>query len=121
MTERPKDLENALVIVTGGVVLYWFSRWEWLLVTAGLVGLAAVFSPRIGGWISLLWMKLAALLGKVVPVVLLALVYFLLLFPLAMLARLFRGDPLQLKDHGEQSFWIKREHLYEARDLEKPW
>jgi hypothetical protein len=121
MTERLKDLEIALVIVTGGVVLYWFSRWEGLLVATGMVGLAVVFSPRLGGWISMLWMKLAVLLGKVIPVVLLALVYFLFLFPVAMLARLFRGDPLRLKIPGGQSFWIKREHFYTAGDLEKPW
>jgi hypothetical protein len=119
MKERLKDLENALVIVTGGVVLYWFSRWEGWWLPAGRN--SDVKTPRLGGWISMLWMKLALLLGKVIPVVLLALVYFLFLFPVAMLARLFRGDPLRLKIPGEQSFWIKREHFYTAGDLEKPW
>jgi len=119
--EQLKHHENCLAIVTGGLFLFWITRWEGVLVAAGLVGLTAVISSRMAALISRSWMKLAALLGKVVPAVLLTLVYFLLLFPLALLSRLFHRDPLRLRSGREDSLWVDRNHLYDAKDLEKPW
>jgi hypothetical protein len=119
--EQHRHPENCLVIVTGGLLLFWLTRWEGFLMAAGGVGLAAVLSSRMATLISRSWMQLAVLLGKVVPVVLLTLIYFLLLFPLARLSRLFRGDPLRLRLGRETTLWVERNHRYDAKDLEKPW
>jgi hypothetical protein len=42
------------------------------------------------------------------------------LFPIALLYRLTGGDKLQLKKKGD-SYWTKRSHKYEAKDLEQVW
>ncbi len=119
--ERSKTLESSLAMVTGLVMLWFFTGWKILLVAALLIGLTALVVPAGAALISRLWLGLAAVLGKIIPVVLLVLIYFLLLSPLAWLWRRFRGDPLRLNPGNAASLWIARDHTYEDKDLEKPW
>ena len=48
-------------------------------------------------------------LGLAVNVIVLAVFYFLIFGPFALLARLFSRDPLALRAAGRQSFWVSRE------------
>src|SRR5207247_5303096 len=54
--------------------------------------------------------------------VLLTLVYYLVLTPIALLYRLTHRDPLRLRraDDTGRSYWIVRDHPFEPRDLERP-
>ena len=69
------------------------------------------------------WLGLSAVLGAINSRVLLTLVYYLVLTPIALLYRLTHRDPLGLKraDDSERSYWILRDHRFEPRDLERPW
>lgn len=67
------------------------------------------------------WMKLAWLLGLVVPKIVLTLVFFLVLCPLAFIARLFKKqDPLFLS-RGSNSTFLKLSKTFGPADLENPW
>lgn len=51
------------------------------------------------------WMRLAWLLGQIVPRILLAIIFYLILTPLALMAKLIgEKDPLQLKNPGKSLF-----------------
>lgn len=65
------------------------------------------------------WMVLARFLGKINTFVLLTLVYFLMIGPLATFFKLIRKDLLDIKlsDH-KKSYWIKRKMLKE-KDYEQ--
>lgn len=119
--DQRKNLESCLAIVTGMVMLWFFTGWKSLLVAALLIGLTALLVPAGAALISRLWLGVAAILGKIIPVVLLVLIYFLILSPLAWLWRRFRGDPLRLKPGNAASLWVTRDHTYESKDLERPW
>lgn len=54
------------------------------------------------------WMKLGLLLGLVFSPIILALIYFGLLTPIALLIRAIGRDELQLKLHSSASYWILR-------------
>jgi len=111
MMNRAKGEVNAsetiTVLVTGLVVVFLVlgSRHPGLLFAAAAVGVAAIASRRLAGVIADLWMGLARMLGKVVPVILLAMLFYCILTPLAWLRRLFdRNDPLRLNDPGDTLF-----------------
>ena len=63
------------------------------------------------------------MLGAINSRVLLTLVYYLVLTPIALLYRLTHRDPLSLKraDDTGRSYWIVRDHTFGPRDLERPW
>ena len=56
-----------------------------------------------------LWLKLGTLLGRIVSPIVMFLVYFVFITPLAVIIRLFGKDLLRTKFNKSPSYWIKRE------------
>lgn len=111
--------KTQLVIVTGLLVLAWLFGSIYLVYAAGVVGLLS-FVPPIGHRLVWGWYKLAEGLGWVNSRVLLSIVYYVVVTPIAVLFRLFGNDPLLLKDK-KGSIYNYREHTYSKEDLENPW
>ena len=55
-----------------------------------------------------LWLKFGTLLGSIVSPIVMFLVYFVFITPLAVIIRLFRKDLLRKKFNKSPSYWIKR-------------
>jgi hypothetical protein len=90
----------------------------WVALAVAVVGLT---SHRLASIIHKGWMGLAHLLGLIVPNILLATVFYLILFPMALLSRVFgQKDPLHLKP-GAPTLFKTYNKAYTAADLEKPW
>ena len=56
-----------------------------------------------------LWLKFGTLLGRIVSPIVMFLVYFVFITPLAVIIRLFGKDLLRKKFNKSPSYWIKRE------------
>jgi hypothetical protein len=55
------------------------------------------------------WMKIAHFLGRVVTTLILALAYYLVITPSALIKRIFGGAPLPVKpDKKSSSYWVTR-------------
>ena len=117
--EDPATPKTQLVIVTGLLVLAAIFDSENIAYLALIVGLLS-FIPPIGNRIVWGWYKLAEGLGWFNSRVLLSLVYYLIVTPIALLFRLFGNDPLLLKD-TKGSMYQFRDHTYSKEDLENPW
>jgi hypothetical protein len=78
------------------------------LIAGAVVGLAAVIAPRLLTPFSFAWMKLGELMGKVVSPLVLGLIFFALITPVALLGRLLGRDELRLSKVNKNSFWIDR-------------
>ena len=55
------------------------------------------------------WMALGHLLGSIVSPLVLGLIFFVLISPVALIGRIAGRDPLRLKTRADTSYWIKRE------------
>lgn len=119
MPDRSKAYEGVLALVFGLLLLARLHHPTWLTVAIVLV-LTTLMSPWLAGWIAFGWTKLAELIGSVVSRVLLALVFFLVLTPMALFRRAIGSDPLSLKK-PKNSTWVGRDHTFTASDLDKPW
>lgn len=79
----------------------------WLI--AGIVfGLAAIVAPNLLTPFNKAWMKLGELMGKVVSPLVLGVIFFVLITPIALVSRLFGRDELRLKKTNARSYWIDR-------------
>jgi hypothetical protein len=68
-----------------------------------------------------IWKAVTGSLGVIVQHVILILVYYLFLFPLAMGARLFsKDDSLQLSNNSSSTF-VDENKTVSKKDLERPW
>ncbi len=121
MINREKNLETCLVIMTGLVALWFVYNIQGFLIAAIVIGIIGAFFNSIAHWINWLWYKLAELLGAVSSRVLLSIVFFLFLFPIALIYRLFNKDTLQLKKKENGSYWTSRSKVYEKKDLADMW
>lgn len=126
MKERLPELaiyKANLAISTGLFVLYIFVYPNrYLLYVGTAVGVLTLLWPALAQWISWGWYKLAEGLGYVNSRVLLTLVFFVFLLPVAMLYRFFNRDMLSLKSgRTDRSLYKERNHTYSADDLKNVW
>lgn len=113
--------KTVLTICLGFMVVYLATKMKWALTTALLVGLAGLFSDFLAKKIEWVWMKLTELLALIVPNILLGAVFYLFLFPVALLARLFgKKDPMMLKNTSATT-WVVKEKAFDKPSFEKPW
>lgn len=117
---KAKVLEVSLVITTALVIIYWRSSIKIYLYFAIAVGLVGILIPPLAGLIAKGWFKLADVLSFIMSRVILSSIFFLILFPIALLYRIGRKDKLQLRK-AESTTWILRNHKYIGNDMENIW
>ena len=113
--------KTILVIVTGLLALAWIFNLPLLGKVALGIGAISIFVPAAAKAIEWAWFKIALALGWVNSRILLSIIYFVFLMPLAWLSRLFTKDPLALKKGKRATLYVTRDHLYTGKDLENIW
>ena len=93
------------------------------LAAAVLLLAAGLFVKPAGALIARSWLTFGGALGAVNSRIILGAIFYLFLTPIALLARLTRGDFLHLKKRtgAERSYWHARNHAYTAEDIGKLW
>lgn len=117
---REKNIEAILVICLGLVVFYLILDIRILLLISVLLGLAGLFIPFIAKWVAKGWYGLSHVMGFVMSKVVLTIVYFVFLYPMALIAR--AGNKLSIKlKKSPESYWTVRNYSYKKEDLENMW
>jgi hypothetical protein len=75
---------------------------------AGLLCAFALIAPDRLSRLNQLWFQFGLLLGKVVSPVVLGVMFFLLITPVAIVTRLLGRDALRLKRRSDNSHWVNR-------------
>ena len=122
MSEAEKS-KAQLVIVTGLVVFSYIfkSASTYLLYAAAIVGVLCVFVPIFGDYLVKVWFKIAEGLGWFNSRVILTIMFYIFLWPIAMLYRLSSKNPMGVKRPDTKSVYAERNHTYVPKDLENIW
>ncbi len=116
-----KPLQSVLIISLGFAIIYLSSGTIWFLYLAFAIGFLGAISTFLAQKIDFLWGKLGLVLSKIIPPFLLMLIFFLLLYPIALLSRLFgQQDPLNLKKPVGSLLKVRKQAFTEA-SFEKTW
>jgi hypothetical protein len=120
---REKSLEAVLAICAGLLVLFWIFKNSYFIIAATVIAVVTLLSPFLAKWIAWFWYKLAETLGRINGFILLTILFYLFLTPLAWLSKLFKKDELQLKKKAnpEDSYFVERNHTFTKKDLENMW
>jgi energy-coupling factor transporter transmembrane protein EcfT len=87
---------------SGGVIRVWS-------VLLSLIFLIiTIIRPNLFTFLNKLWIKFGILLGKIISPLVMGLVFFIVVTPVGMLARILKKDTMGLK-RGASSYWINKE------------
>ena len=109
-----------LVISMGFLALHILFSWQWAVIVSFVVGVIGIISTYLSGKIEWLWMRFAKLLGYIIPNILLGIVYYVFLFPISALSKLFNKDPLMLSG-GYSTYFIDMKKEIDKKSFEKIW
>lgn len=110
---RSFGLMLAALLLAAGVYRAWHglppaATLAMLAVGALSATAAALLHPALLDPVARLWLRLGAILGMIVSPLVLAVIFFLLVTPIALIARLLGRDELRLKRPSGKSYWVAR-------------
>jgi len=109
-----------LVICTGLLVLHLVCAWPWAVYAALVIGLLGILSHSFSNAVATVWMKVAHGMSLISSSIVLGMVFYLVLLPVALVARMFTKDPLMLS-RNYATYFVKIDKTIDKKDLEKPW
>jgi len=117
---KTDSTKTILVMCTGFLVVYTITDWTWAVYISLVLGLIGVLSPYLSNQVNFLWMKLTWVLSLIVPNIILTLIFYFLLFPLALLSRLFGSRTFLIKNPSGSVYKIVNKK-FEKTDFENLW
>ncbi len=119
--QKTDPIKTVLVITVGMLIVFALTQWKWAFNAAVIIGLLGLLSSFIAKQIDFLWMKLAWVLSLIVPNILLSVIFYLLLTPIALLSRVFgEKNQLNLKNKTD-SLFKDYNKVFDKPSFEKPW
>lgn len=118
--EKDTSKSTILVISMGFLVLHLAFSWHWAVIVSLVVGIIGIVSSCLSSKIEWAWIKLSQLLSYIVPNILLSIVFFLFLFPISLLSKVFTKDPLMLSNKYD-SYFIDVNKEINKKSFEKTW
>ena len=99
----------------------------WPILKNNSINLIALFSsislliisfikPELLKPFNYLWMKLGLVLGKIVPPIIMFMIFFTIITPIGLLLRIFKKDLLCLKFTNEDTYWQDRKENVTTMD-----
>jgi len=119
--DQSRDTGMAMVLLF--LILFASRKREGYLFVAIALHILNMTWPQVYRPIAVIWLGLSDLLGSVVSKVLLSVVFFLVVTPIAILRRLAGKDSLKLRAFkaSQDSAMLERNHTFVSQDLEKPY
>lgn len=125
-SEKHQSLKTLAVLILAALIfgeVFSEKGQTQLILSYVAMGLAvfAAFWPWASLWIHRAWMKFGELIGAVMSRIILSVIFYVILTPLALLNKLFSKSPRFVKGKGRLSYYTVRDKLYESKDLSTTW
>ena len=110
-----------------GLLFPWISdktleTWPiWPFIVMGVFWAIAIIAPQILRPVNELWIKIGNVLGFINSRIILAVMFFLLIFPIGLLLKVFGKDSMDRKLDKEAKTYRKITKLRNKKHLEKPF
>jgi predicted membrane protein len=117
-----ETLKTITVLILACLIAHLIFGAKWLLWIAILLCVGNAFESRITAAIAKYWMRLAFFLGKINSRIVLALMFFIVLTPIALLYRLFNRKAVDhFRKNNRSSYFDDVHKSYGQEDFEKLW
>jgi hypothetical protein len=120
---KNETTKTILTISVGFLVIYFLTKSSqvWFLYISVFVGVIGVVSDTLSKYIEWLWLKIGLILSYIVPNIMMGIIFFLILFPISLLSKVFRKkDVLRLKNNSD-SVYSEVNREYDKSHFENMW
>jgi hypothetical protein len=116
-------LETIAVLAFVSLAIGLFFKIKALFFVALCLLFIGIFLRAVSIRIARAWLKFSSILGGISTRVVLSIIYFVFLTPIAFVYRLTHGDfiALKRKDSAAANYWNERDYVYTPKDFENPW
>jgi len=118
--EKDTSKSTILIITVGFLILHLAFSFYWAGIVALIVGIIGIVSSYLSAKINWAWMKLSLFLSYIIPNIVLSIVFFLFLYPISLLSKLFNKDQLMLSKKYD-SYFIDVNKEMDKKSFEKMW
>jgi predicted membrane protein len=115
MKSQPK--KTLLIIAIGLSILNIFVQNIGLIIIAFLLLFIAFSSKKISLFIESYWFKLSKVLAFISNRILLGMIFFIILTPIALAYRMFKRQ----KKKNQESFYVEYDKTFKPEDLKNTW
>jgi hypothetical protein len=119
--DQSRDTGMAVVLLL--LLVFASKKREGYLLAAIILHIVNMAVPQIYKPVAVLWLGFSELLGAVMSRILLSIVFFAVVTPIAIFRRLAGKDSLKLRAFkaSKDSVMVERNHTFVGRDLERPY
>lgn len=123
MQGKRSPYETVAAFVTVSIILFLLFQQKYWLHIGALLGLLTLLFRPIATLLDHIWLRVGKVLNFVFTRLLLSLVFFLILTPIAIIYRLLGKDSLQKKQVNDEngSYFVIRNQRFTPKDFEKTW
>lgn len=116
---RQQNTEFGLVLVMICCLLAYYTDEQFFSIGAIVLCLLVLLTPKFFIPFTWIWFKFSNILGNITSTLLLCIIFFYIVTPVAFIRKLCKKDSLQLKTFkkGKQSVFIDRNHLFLKENL----
>lgn len=118
---RERDLEVVVSLTLGSLLIFFLTRRIGFVIVAVMLLFVSLISKSATAKIVKIWLRITKAVGGGVNAIVLTVIFYGFLTPLAWLYRRFHKNPLFIEKGNRASFFINRNHVFEKEDFEKPW
>ena len=119
--DQSRDTGMAVVLLL--LLVFASRKREGYLIAAIALQVVNMAVPQVFKSVAVVWLGFSELMGAVMSRILLAIVFFAVVTPIAIFRRLVGKDSLKLRAFkaNKDSVMVERNHTFIGRDLERPY
>ena len=113
--------KTILIISIGFLFIFLISNVNWLLYISFFIGIIGLSSNKLSKFIEIIWFKIAEILSYIIPNILLSLVFFIILTPIAKISSLSNKKVNFKIDPNNSTTFINSNKNFNKKSFENPW
>lgn len=110
-----------LTIIFGLLLFNYFIENKIALYFSLLLSGIGVFSIKIPIIVEKIWFKISYILSQIIPNILLSLIFFLILTPIALLSRLFKSKTNFISKNNQVTTFVPQRKSFDKKSFERAW
>ena len=118
---KSDSYKTVLTIITGLLIFFYFFNNEYLFYLILFIGISSVLSQKVSLFYEKIWFTIAYILGLFIPNIVLSIIFYFFLTPIAFIYKLFGNDVLMLNNKKYSSYFLNAKYDMSKKSFEKIW